>query len=107
MHRAAQGEGDTDRWVEVRAGEGAEHQDEDREDRSGRQGIAQERKRCVAARELLRHDSGADDGGEQKGGPQPFRERALRQRRHQPGSLAFAAAASIRPISLSRCCRLS
>jgi hypothetical protein len=57
--------------------------------------------------ELLRHDAEADDGREQKCRPQPFAKRALRQRGHQVGSFAFAVAPCMRPISLSRCWKLS
>src|SRR6185295_14809636 len=89
------------------AGERAKHEDEDDENSAGRKRVAQERKRTVTARKLLRHDPGAHDGGQEKGRSQPFAERTLRQRRHQLGSFAFAAASSIRPMALSRCCRLS
>jgi hypothetical protein len=65
----------------VRARKRAEYQDQDGEDRAGRQRIAKERK-CGIGREPLRHDAGAHDGREQKCRPQPFAKRALRQRGH-------------------------
>jgi hypothetical protein len=103
---AAQGEPNRYGRVEMRTGKGAEYQDQDSKDRAGRQRIAEQRKRVIA-RELLRHDAGADHGREQKCRPQPFAKCALRQRRHQLGSFTFAVAPSMRPICLSRCCRLS
>src|SRR5262249_45710793 len=106
-HLAAQGEGKTYRRVEVRARKRAEYQDQDGEDRAGRKRIAQERKRVVTARELLRHDAGADDRREQKGGPQPFAECALSERGHQLGSFTLRVAPCMRPISSSRRCKLS
>src|SRR5262249_39791509 len=103
---ATQGEGNTYRRVEVRARERAEDQDQDGEDRAGRQRIAQERD-GVVAREVSRHDAGADDGREQKGGPQRFAKRALSERRHQLGSVTLPVAPCMRPISSRRLCKLS
>src|SRR5262249_45901695 len=105
-HLAAQGEGKTYRRIEVRARKWAEYQDQHGEDRAGRERIAKERD-CVVPCEFSRHDAGADDRCEQKGGPQPFAKCALRQRGHQLGSFAFAVAPSMRPISSSRRCKLS
>ena len=101
-----QGEGKTYRGVEVRARKRTEYQDQDGEDRAGRERVAQERKRGVAG-EFLRHDAGADDRCEQKGGPQPFAKRALSERGHQLGSVTLPVAPCKRPISSSRRCRLS
>ena len=62
----------------------------------------------VLRRQLKRrHDAGADHRREKKGRPEPLAEYAFGKRRHQLSSLALAIAPSIRPISLSRCCRLS
>src|SRR5215472_1128010 len=104
---AAQGEGKTYRRVEVRARKRAEYEDQDSEDRAGRQRIAQEPERVVTARELLRHDAGSHDRREQKGGPQPFAKRALSERGHQLGSVTLPVAPCMRPISSSRRCKLS
>src|SRR5262249_14911842 len=102
---AAQGEGKTYRRVEVRAGERAEDEDQRRQNGAGRKRIAQERK-CVVPRESLRHDAGADDGREQKCGPQPFAKCALSERGHQLGSVTLPVAPCMRPISSSRLCKL-
>src|SRR5262249_13388359 len=103
---AAQGEGKTYRRVEVRARERAEDEDQHRQNGAGRERIAQERK-CVVARESLRHNAGAHDRREQKGGPQPFAKRALSERGHQLGSVTLPVAPCMRPISSSRRCKLS
>src|SRR5262249_43804008 len=81
-----------------------ENQNENRQHRSGGQGVAQQRQRSVTAGKLLRHDPGADHGGEQERGSQHLADNAPRQRRHQRGSVAFSVAPFMCPISLSLAC---
>jgi hypothetical protein len=90
----------------MRARQWTEHQNENREDRAGGECIAEERQCDVSACKALRHDPGANHGGEQERRAQPLAEDALRQRRHQFGSVALASA-SVRPISCSRRCSVS
>ena len=89
----------------MRARERAEDQDQHHQDRAGRQRVAQQRERDVTARELLRHDAGADHGREQERGAERLRsERAaqatasgrlggLRRRALHAADLLRAAAA--------------
>ena len=63
---------DCDRGIKMSARNRAESQNESYE-RGARSERVREKSDChIPARELLAHDSGADDGCEQKGGPDPF-----------------------------------
>ena len=75
---AAEREREAHRRVEMRARERAERENENGEDRAGRQRVAQQRQRVVTAGKALRHDAGADDRGEQEGGAQTLGDAARR-----------------------------
>ena len=84
-----------------------ERQDQDGQDRAGRKGVAKQRERAVAARQLGGHDAGADHRRQQKGGAQALGDDALRECGFHVGSAAFAVASFRRPISRSSFCRLN
>ena len=81
------------RRVHVGARNRAEHGDQYEQHRAGRHAIAEQRDRIVSGRQLLGHDSGADDGRKQEEGANSFRREPLRQRwlsrrrRHPANSL--------------------
>jgi hypothetical protein len=58
--------------VEMCARDRSKDQNEHREDSAGRDGIAKQGKCHVPARELLRHDPGANYSGKQKSGAEPL-----------------------------------
>src|SRR5665213_4526655 len=80
----------------------SKYQDEDSEDRAGRQRVAEKGERVIPARKPLRHDPRADDRRKQKCSPERFRDGALCRRGHQVGSLATASVT--RPISFNFVC---
>ena len=73
---AADGFGQADRRIEMRARDRAEDEDEHDEPRAGSKRIAEQRNRDVAACQAFAHDAGADDDGEQKGGAERFGRQA-------------------------------
>src|SRR6516164_1716742 len=81
-------------------------QNEHREDGTGRDSVTKKSEREVTARELLRHDPGANYGRKQKSGAEPLRKDAPGKRRHQESSVTFDAP-SIWPIARSLLLRLS
>src|SRR4051812_17089632 len=83
----------------MRAGHRTENQDQHRQDRAGRQGIAKESERTVTARKLHRHDARADDSREQECAAEEFRGGTSRE--VGAHASAFALAPAIRPISRS------
>ena len=91
----------------MRARQRTEYQDQHHQHRAGRQRVAQQRQRDVTARELLRHDAGADHGGEQERRAEPLGGERVARAAASGGSVAFAVAPSMRPISFSFACRLS
>ena len=87
----------------MRAGHGAEDQDQNDEHRAGRKRVAEQGEGDIAAREVRPHDARTDDCREQKAGPEAFRKQPTRQR--LGGAHAFwdaRVAPSICPISRSR-----
>ena len=62
-----------DRRIKVGAGDGAEAKNQGDKGRACRQRIGEQRDSSVAARELLRHDAGADHRGKEKGSSDSFR----------------------------------
>ena len=71
---ALRGVGERHRRVEVRARNRPERQDQRDERRARRERVGEQRDRDVPAGEPLAHDPGADDGGEQQGGPDALRD---------------------------------
>ena len=63
----------------MRARDRAKHQDNDGKDGAGRERVAQQSQRDIAAGQALRHDSRADHGGEQEGRAEKFGHRPLRE----------------------------
>ena len=53
-------------WIEMSSRDRPEDQDQHDQYRPGRDGVAQQSQGDVPARELLRHDPGADHSGEQE-----------------------------------------
>src|SRR6202043_4015788 len=70
------GKGERHRRIEMRAGNRRKDGDENDQDRAGRYGVAQQRDGFVAAGKPLRHDAGADDGGDENCGAQPLGNKA-------------------------------
>ena len=85
----------------MRAGQRPEDQDQHDQNRAGRQRVAQERQRDVTAGKLLRHDAGADHGGEQERRAERFGDSARAAATASAAPRAFAVAPSPRPISRS------
>ena len=101
MPPGAQRESQAHRRVEVSARCRCEDQDEHRQHGAGCERVAEQRQREVTSGKPLRHDPGADNGGEQECGSERFAENASGERRHQ---LTLVVAPSMRPISLSFDC---
>src|SRR5215510_7179861 len=65
-----------DGGIEMCPGYRAKDQDQNDEDRTGRNRVAQERDRLIAPRQPLGHDPGTDNGGNKDGCAQGLREKA-------------------------------
>ena len=81
----------------MRAGDRRKDGDENDQDGAGRYGVAKQRDGVVTAGKPLRHDAGADDGGDQNCGAQPFGNKAAADHAAEslrlPDRIAVAAAA--------------
>ncbi|MET4150981.1 hypothetical protein ACVWXN_005280 [Bradyrhizobium sp. i1.4.4] len=86
----------------MRAGDRTEHGDQDNQNGSGRQGIAQKRQRYVLG-QRLGHDAGADDGGDENARAERFGCEAPWKIEivHQPAFGVECVAPWERPISRS------
>ena len=99
-HLAGDGGRHRHRWIEVRARDRRQGKDERQQRAAGRQRVGEERQGQISAGEALRHDAGADDGGEQQGAADAFRNGAA-------ADAGVHAGSGDRPISWARRCRAS
>ena len=65
--------------IEMRAGNGSECKNQSNQRRSRGNSVRKQRDGCVASSEPIGHDSGTDDGRNQKSGPKKLRDRSLTQ----------------------------
>ena len=106
---ALQDEAEGHRRIEMRARDRPKDQDQDHQDRAGRQRVAEQRKREIAAGQALGHDPGAHHRGEQERRAERFRDQPARpvEDRRLSAQEAASVAALVSPMASSRRCRVS
>src|SRR5262249_32330691 len=101
---ASNSKGERHGRIEVRTRNRAEDENQHDEDRAGRDGVAEQRQRDVTARELLRHDSRADHGGQQERRAEPFGGKPLTRCRHQVAAALGSVTRSPSSLTNVPCC---